>query len=124
LGIADVDLQHLKLVHLVNDLRDATSGGKGNETLDRALAALIQYTQIHFAAEERLLAANGFPDLDAHRAEHERLTVRLIDIRAKLHAGRLELTPPVMNFLDDWLVKHIVGTDKNYVDFLKSKGVC
>ena len=123
LGISDVDLQHQKLVYLVNELHDAASFGKASEALDRVLASLIQYTQIHFAAEERLLDANGYPDLPQHRAEHEKLTVRLIDIRTKLHSGRLELTPPVMTFLDDWLVKHIIGMDKNYVEFLKSKGV-
>ena len=123
LGISDVDQQHLRLVNLVNELHDITCQGRITNAMERVLAALIQYTQIHFAAEERLLLANGYPEFEPHRNEHERLIVRLIDIRTKLNSGRLELTPPVLSFLDDWLVKHIVEADKNYGSFLKAKGV-
>lgn len=33
------------------------------------------------------------------------------------------LSLEVLNFLKNWLIKHIQGTDEKYVPFLTSKGV-
>ena len=33
------------------------------------------------------------------------------------------LSMEVMNFLKNWLVKHIMGTDKHYGPYLNAKGV-
>ena len=120
--IADIDAQHEKLINFVNELDVAMNEGKRKEVVSGIFCSLVQYTQTHFAAEERLLAALGFPNLPAHHSEHEKLLVKLMEIREKFQTGRLNLTVPVMSFLNAWLIHHIQVMDMEYSDFLISKG--
>ena len=39
-----------------------------------------------------------------------------------LEKGKMSLTIEVINFLSDWLKKHIMGTDKKYSQFFNEKG--
>ena len=63
-GIREIDDQHKKLIGLVARLQDAMREGKGKAVLDKVLAELIQYTRTHFAAEERIMQTNGYPDFE------------------------------------------------------------
>jgi hemerythrin len=117
------DDQHKKLVELVNQLHDAMRSGQGNAMLGVVLQQLISYTANHFSEEEKVMAANGYPDLAAHKVEHEKLVTQVLDLQKKFQAGSSMLTITVMNFLKDWLTNHIQGVDKKYGAFLNGKGV-
>ena len=117
------DDQHKKLVDLVNQLHDAMRSGQGNAMLGVVLQQLITYTSSHFGDEEKLMAAHAYPDLAAHKAEHQKLVAQVLDLQKKFQAGSSMLTLTVMNFLKDWLINHIQGVDKKYSAFLNGKGV-
>ncbi len=123
-GVKQFDDEHKKLVAMVNELFDAVQAGKGKESLGKILDNLIAYTKSHFANEERYFAQHGYPDQDAHKKEHEALAKQVADVQQKYHSGATAtLSMEVMNFLKNWLVKHIQGTDKKYGPFLNAKGV-
>ena len=73
-GCADVDVQHRKLVDLVNALaaRAAGSGALNAAELGHILDGLGQYARHHFATEEALMERAGLDPrhVDAHRAAH------------------------------------------------------
>lgn len=122
--IASIDAQHKKLVDFINELHDAMRAGKGAEALGKVLKGLVDYTKNHFAAEEKLMAEHGYADLAAHKAEHEALLEKVGEVTAKFEQSKGSgLTIDVMNFLRDWLTKHILGTDRKYSAHLKAKGV-
>lgn len=123
-GITQFDNEHKRLVGMVNDLFDAVQAGKGKDALGRILDGLITYTKTHFANEERYMTQHGYPDLPAHKAEHDALAKQVLDVQAKYRAGASAvLSMEVMTFLKGWLVKHIQGTDKKYGPFLNAKGI-
>lgn len=123
-GIAVIDADHKKLVGMVNDLYDAVSAGKGADKMGRILDGLIDYTKSHFAREEAFFAQHGYPESAAHKKEHADLARQVLDVQAKYKAGATStLSLQVMNFLKDWLLKHIQGSDKKYAPFLNAKGV-
>ena len=97
--------------------------GKGKEALDKILKDLIQYTRTHFAAEERIMKVNGYPEYAAHKAKHVSMTQKVSDIYRNYQDGKATITLEVMNFLESWLDKHIMGTDKQYGLFLNGKGI-
>ena len=122
-GVAQFDNEHKKLVSLINELFDAVQAGRGREALGKILDELINYTKTHFTNEEHLMQKQGYPNLEAHRKEHEALTKQVIDVQRKYHAGATAmLSMEVMTFLKNWLIKHIQGTDKQYGPFLNAKG--
>jgi hemerythrin len=122
-GIAQIDMQHKKLVGMVNDMYQAMSEGKGNEALGNVLKELVTYTRTHFAAEEKLMQMHQYPDLPAHKAVHDEMTKKVMDLQADFSAGKVALSTKVTAFLKDWLVKHIMGTDQKYAPYLQGKGV-
>jgi hemerythrin len=121
--VKQFDDQHKKLIDMVNELHDAMKIGKGKDVLEKILAGLIQYTNTHFANEERLMKLHDYPDYEQHKKEHNLLTLQVKDVQKKYSEGSALLSQSVMTFLKEWLQNHIQGTDKNYAPFLNSKGI-
>lgn len=121
--ISLADTQHKKLVDLINDLHRAMITRTGKERLGKILSELVKYTEAHFKAEEGMLQANQYPGLMNQKAEHQRFTTTILDFQGKFERNELGLTIELMEFLKDWLVKHILSVDKEYVPFLHAKGV-
>ena len=121
--IGIVDTQHENLVNILNELHQAMVGGHGKDKLGQVLSNLIEYAQVHFATEEKLMQSHGYTDFPAHKAEHDQLTGTVLEYRRKFLSNEIGLTVEVMDFLKDWLRKHILGSDKKYGPFLNAKGV-
>lgn len=108
IGHQIIDSQHRQLFRLAN-AADAMIGKGSPKEVERCLSDLIAYTRTHFRAEEGLLKTNLFPDLAAHRREHEALSRRVQD----LWANRAAVTPEqLLDLLAGWIVDHIQGTDQ------------
>lgn len=122
-GIAEIDMQHQKLVQMLNELYDAMKAGKGNDVLGKVLNGMIQYTASHFATEERYMKLHGYPDFAVHKKEHDSLTQQVLELQEQFKAGQPVLSMKVGTFLKGWLVNHISGTDMGYSPFLRAKGL-
>jgi len=122
-GIGQIDQQHQQLMTMINELNDAMLQGKGREMVSSVLNKLINYTASHFALEEKLMSEHGYPEYDEHKAKHDKMVGKVLDLQKEVTANRLTVSAEVMKFLQDWLNKHIKGTDKKYSSFLNGKGV-
>lgn len=121
--VAEIDMQHKKLVAMINELYDAMKVGKGKEVTGKILNGLILYTATHFKTEESYFAKFGYPDTDNHKKEHAAFVKKVTEFKEGFETGKVTLTIEVMNFLSDWLFKHIKITDKNYSKFFNEKGL-
>ena len=122
-GIGIIDNQHKGLVDLINELNAAMRQRRSDAVLVGVLERLKQYTVKHFATEEEFFDKFGYPDAPAHKKAHRDLVEKVLAFEAELKSGRAKVTMEIMRFLKDWLVGHIMGTDKRYGPFLNSKGV-
>jgi len=121
--IGIIDMQHKSLVDLINELHQAMITRTGKEHLQKTLSSLVKYTQAHFKAEEGILQANQYPELANQKTEHDRFIKKIIDFQSKFQRNEIGLTIDVMDFLKDWLSKHILGLDKQYSSYLNARGV-
>lgn len=123
-GVAKLDADHKKLVEMVNTLFDGIQSGKGKDVVGTILDGLIKYTVEHFKHEEDYFAQTGYPDAVAHKAQHQDLCKQVLAVQEKFRAGSTAtLSLEVMNFLKNWLINHIQGSDKKYTAHLNCKGV-
>jgi hemerythrin-like metal-binding protein len=122
-GIAAIDAQHHKMVDRINFLFTAIDKGTGADVLDGILEELLDYTEKHFSMEEALFDKFGYPETAAHKQEHTELRAQVLQLKKDLEGGRDQMTVRVGFFLMEWLKKHILQSDKQYVPFLTSKGV-
>lgn len=124
IGFGDIDVQHRRLVQLVNALDDAMHAGRSREVLGTVLTELVRYTKLHFAFEEKLMAAYGLQggDVAAHKEEHATLTAQVNDFAAQFAEGSADVSVELLEFLRDWLSNHILGTDKGLAAALRQAG--
>lgn len=81
------------------------------------------YTAVHFGHEERLMRLHAYPDIAAHCAQHQALTKQVLAFQADYNSGRVAMSVQRLNFLGDWLQKHIAESDQKYAPYLKNKAV-
>ena len=122
-GMAKIDKEHQGLFDIINQLHTAMLAGRGNKTLRPVLAHLAEYTKFHFGHEEELLRMHGYLGLADHLKLHETFRTKVGELGAQVKVGTVALSVSTLEFLRDWLSKHILGVDMQYKDFLATKGV-
>ena len=122
-GIDSIDQQHKKLISLINQLTTAVDYSTGEEFEREALAELVDYTKTHFTYEEGMMEDNGYPDFVAHRAQHRVMIAEVDAVLAEYEKDHDTAMRHAVDYLKDWLINHINGTDKQYSSYLIGKGV-
>lgn len=120
IGLPSVDQEHRELAQHMSEVYAQVQGRDRTQAL-RALEALIQETRCHFRGEEDTLAKAGYPDLEAHAAEHEALLAQADDLLRQFKAGTLSALA-LPNLLKPWLIAHIRTSDRKYAVMLKRQG--
>ncbi|CCH50359.1 bacteriohemerythrin [Pseudodesulfovibrio piezophilus] len=122
-NIREIDEQHIRLIDLINALHKAMSEGKGKGVLSSILDDLKDYTVFHFSNEESMFEEHGYPQTENHMKAHKMFVDKVISFEQKILSGKASVTLEVLDFLKDWLVKHIKGVDQQYSAFFNRKGI-
>lgn len=122
-GYSEIDQQHQKLIEIINNLYSAMKVGKGKEASGKILKELVDYTSYHFGTEEKLMEEFNYPEKENHKQVHQALVAKVVDFQNKFLNGEIGVTVELFKFLNDWLVDHIIGTDKKLGGFLKTKKI-
>lgn len=122
-GIDSIDQQHKKLLNLINQLQTAVDYSTGEEFEREALDELVEYTKTHFSYEEGLMKDNDYPDFEPHKAQHDKMFVKVGEVLAEYEKDQDSAMANAVEYLRDWLINHINGTDKEYSRYLIDKGV-
>lgn len=117
------DAEHRKLFDITNALYDAMRAGKGRTVIQQVVAELSDYTQTHFRAEEALMERAKYPGLAGHQLEHQKFVARVKEFQKDLDAGTGGNSVAVLEFLKDWLAKHIKRVDQSYSAHLNANGI-
>ena len=116
-----LDLQHKKLIDLINRLHDAMMSGCGKTVVGAVLTELVSYTNTHFADEERRMLACGFSELAAHKQAHDVFAKQAREYLEQYRNGSITISGELLRALKDWLVNHIEKMDQGYVAALLGK---
>jgi len=114
-GVAEFDADHKTLVGLINNLHRSIGDDEEYATLGSVLKSLEDYAVHHFAREEKVLAAVGYPALSGHAAAHHDLAVRVRELKERYDQDRTAVrAQDCLDFLHKWLIEHICSTDMDY----------
>ena len=119
--IPEIDAQHQRLFALASNLHEAMAQGKGKTVLEQSLAQLVDYTKVHFAAEEQFMGKYQYPEAAPHKAQHDQLAAQVIELQKEFHAGNTTLSVSLMMFLKNWLEHHIARSDQQYSVYIRGK---
>ena len=115
-GISLIDEQHKMLLNYINNLYHAMQRGVTDDILLNILDVLHDYTVSHFSTEEQFFLHSDYKDSEKHREIHRKFTSRIAEFRDNMKNGSAQVSMELLNFLRDWLIHHIQGTDHQYVD--------
>ncbi len=118
-GFELIDKQHRVLLDMINELYDALMEIRGQEALKKIVNRMVEYAAIHFMTEEKHMVEFGYEDYKNHKAIHDGFSSKAVDLKNKLSEEGFVLSLDVLNFLRDWLIEHIKGTDRLYIPFFK-----
>lgn len=113
-GIDAIDLQHKKLVELLNQLANSLVTGDKLEVL-KVFDELAAYAAFHFESEE-IIWRDVFGDdewLDSHQDNHASFLPKVLSIKeADKDASLHTVVEDIVTFLIRWLAFHIIGEDQ------------
>ncbi|GAA3915890.1 bacteriohemerythrin [Litoribacillus peritrichatus] len=122
-GIEVLDNDHKKLIYLLNQFQTAYDYYTDAEFERQALEELVAYTRFHFEREEGFMKQSGYPDFENHKKQHESMILQVESFVEKYKREGHESLNEVSQFLTNWLLNHINGTDKLYSKHLIEKGI-
>ena len=118
LGIEQIDRQHKRLFEIAQEayelLQDEFVADKF-DYIAKILGDLKDYTIFHFSEEEKYMESIQFKKIFSHKIEHQ----EFVDKLENLDWDAIEANPDktimeILNYLNDWLINHILYTDKMY----------
>ena len=119
-----IDSQHRELIARVNKLTDECTVGREKNVAIQTLDFLLDYTEFHFGAEEKLQEEVGYPGLAEHKTLHAGFVKSVNELREMLEEeeGPTEaFVAAVKKNVVDWLVHHIQGCDKKIAEFIREQ---
>ncbi len=109
--VVTIDREHQMWFDLVNGLHQAMLVAKGSDILATLLAQMTQYTLYHFAHEEELMAAAGYPQMQDHVKQHDELRETARRFVERFERGEIAITIELTLFLAQWIKQHTMTTD-------------
>ncbi len=122
-GVAQIDSQHKLLFRTINELIDLLGSEPTEEKMKGILASIIEYKKIHFATEERYFMEFDFEGAAEHIKEHEGFTKKVAEIQERNKNDTPTFAYELIDYLEDWLIGHLMNTDQKYVECFKSHGL-
>jgi len=120
-GVQVIDEQHKQLLKLTNDLYRACSEDEGDIIKDRfkiTIQAAVEYVEVHFSTEEKLMERTAYPDIAAHIHEHKTFVHQVLENVKDFENGKLYAPNAFVRFLRDWILEHIALVDKKFGSYL------
>ncbi|MBX9634302.1 MAG: hemerythrin domain-containing protein [Magnetospirillum sp.] len=109
MGHSVSDGEHRGVIDLLNELDVSLAVSAPTEVVDRALSHLYEAVASHFRHEE----ADWSGAYTAHRAEHDELLGRILQLQDDWRAGAQILDHRTLMTLARWWLSHICAHDAN-----------
>jgi len=123
-GVAGIDGQHRELLHrmavLAEHIAELSKRDVLAEVIETALY-LQKYVDIHFKAEEDLMAKVGYPGLAQHREVHLEMRQQLTHLIDSVLKDYDNLGFSLLDFLSTWFLDHINTHDRQLAAFMRGE---
>ena len=118
LGVDLIDGEHKKLFEIAEEAYKLLNEEFVPDKFDyivKILEELKDYTIFHFEDEEKYMESIQYKKLFSHKIEHQEFIEKLNQLDwEEIEKNQDKALLEILNFLNDWLVNHILYTDKQY----------
>jgi hemerythrin len=116
-----IDGHHKTLVGLLNAVYDVAISERETAAIGEIMHQLVEYTEYHFSAEERLFAESGASPriLDVHGRMHDRLRARVREYDTLKDKNDPAVVIDFLGFMVNWFQVHIQGMDREHAMMIR-----
>lgn len=115
-GIDFIDEEHAKLFSIANEVYELLTNQFIPDKFDyimEVINALKDYTKYHFKHEEEYMNSIGYRRILSQKVEHADFIEKINSFNSDIiDAGQKEALLELVDFLNTWLVEHIMKRDK------------
>ena len=122
-GVVEIDDQHKRMFATINELLDSIKTGTTEEHIGSVIDSLIQYKIFHFATEEKYFKEFNYEGAAFHISKHQEFNKKLSFLKEKYPSPTIEFAYELVDFLEDWLLDHLMVVDQKYVECFKEHGL-
>ncbi|QQS60854.1 MAG: hemerythrin family protein [Candidatus Moraniibacteriota bacterium] len=123
LGIERIDKQHKHFARLIEKLHNAINNTTFDQELEGIMVDLVEYAQYHFKTEEFYFDLYQYEFSEEHKEEHKKLLQKALDFQKQYKEERVISLEEFTEFLEDWLVDHMGGQDRKYIQCFREHGL-
>lgn len=121
LGIEKVDRQHQHMFEIINKINAWSGSPVDMELVSDTIREMANYAKEHFTDEEMLMQQHGYPNLEAHKKEHNYFINTTAEFAVNFMDNKDISIDEIAEFLSIWLTNHILKTDMKYKELLLEK---
>jgi len=121
--VEEIDNQHKKLFVVINELIDVLDMNITDADLSKIIGELIEYKINHFATEEKYFKEFNYEGTIDHVAKHKIFNDKVEELQNKFKGDTLGFAFALVDFLEDWLISHLMTTDQQYKKCFKEHGL-
>lgn len=116
-----IDTQHKKLINLINNIIISIQNNDQIDDIEKIIEDAVSYTQFHFSAEENLFVELLLDkdDIIQHKKEHQDFINKVNGLYEEIKKDKsiknnygIEMMTELFHFLREWLIHHIMITDR------------
>lgn len=124
LNIMEIDAQHIQFIDLTNKTREKLNSRLTEEDANEIFLQLEAYIANHFALEEKYFDEFCYEQAEQHIKEHRKAIKKVSELKEKYEQKKSFLVIiRLLEFMDDWIVSHIMNHDKKYIECFRSHGI-
>ncbi len=122
-NVKEIDDQHQRFIQILNKLYESVSHAREQSELKTILDELVSYADLHFQTEEKYFDKFHYENSAEHKEEHTKLKKQVADFYERYEKKETEISIKLLDFLEDWLVDHLDGQDKKYIECFNKNGL-
>ncbi|MBU0482144.1 MAG: bacteriohemerythrin [Proteobacteria bacterium] len=119
-GVEEIDRQHQRLFELVNILGRAVADGREEDIIGHVLVDMAGYAEEHFKSEQLYLEKHA--DFKDHFMAHWDFTKKCMELVFAFRKDK-KVSADTLNYLIQWLKKHILEVDRQFFKELGEQGL-
>ncbi|MFQ5475278.1 MAG: bacteriohemerythrin [Candidatus Nanoarchaeia archaeon] len=121
-GVKILDEQHKQLILMMDKLIKSIDDQE-TKNLAENLDELRKLKENHFSTEEKYFKEFCYPEAETHIKEHDKFRKKVASLSGKCKKKEIESSFETIDFLEDWLINHILEVDKRYTKCFNEHGL-
>ncbi len=118
--LEEIGAEHIRLREAIDGMLTSLEGPDAKSEVEGALCFIVDQIFNRFREEETIMRAHGYPQLQAHKAEHAQLAEYATNLEREREATGhdRDLLLVSNRLLCNWLLTHFGTSDKHFESFL------